>query len=570
MDFIEEKELNDYPKPVFIDELGEILSQMKQNVCKICKNDGIKGTGFFCKIPLSQNNKYIPVFIINNHVIDQDYLNNQKEIIIKLCDFNKIITHKINFNNSFKYTNKEYDITIIEIKEEKDNIYKFIELDENILDNTIGYVGNTIYTLHYPSNFGKDKVAVSFGILKNIFEDKKYNFRHFCSTEFGSSGAPILNSANNKIIGIHKMSSKTKQYNIGVFLKYPLKEFLNKYKQKGEKNESKNVSLGKILNKEQEHYNYQFAYGNENYINKPMYQYHEENFENKNYKTDKKWKININKNKSVEKIMGNPKFQAYNLNYKYENNYYINKLKQYLKKIFYGNPGPKEIEQLFLKLYHKGLVSDVILIQNEYDLNKSIDALKFICPNKNLSENWDKISKKWITAYHGTKMDYLESILEYGLQLPGTKLKNGTYVSQPKDIPFTDNVLGIKNWEKAIFASPNILYALDRRYSSSVHASKVKNYFPLGVEYSGDGCDLRFVLIVKIKPNSFTKHKSKIIAKFHKHHLFFIDEELNVDDTYRITSEKDIIVTSFLFLKYFVWSGGEKKYSEAIYKALKE
>ena len=31
------------------------------------------------------------------------------------------------------------------------------------------------------------------------------------------------------------MSSKTKQYNIGVFLKYPLKEFLDKYKQKGEK-----------------------------------------------------------------------------------------------------------------------------------------------------------------------------------------------------------------------------------------------------------------------------------------------------------------------------------------------
>ena len=269
--------------------------------------------------------------------------------------------------------------------------------------------------------------------------------------------------------------------------------------------------------------------------------------------------------------MENPKFQAYNLNYKYENNYYINKLKQYLKK-FFRYDAPKEIEQLFLKLYHKGLVSDVILIQNEYKTNRNINALKFICPNKNLPENWDKITKKWITAYHGTKMDYLESILEYGLQLPGTKLKNGTYVPQPKDIPFTDNVLGIKNWEKAIFASPNILYALDRRYSSSVHASKVKNYFPLGVEYDGisDVHDLRFILIVKIKPNSFTKHKSKIIAKFHQHHCIFIDKELNIDDTYRITSEKDIIVTSFLFLKYFVWNGEEKAYSEAIYKALKE
>ena len=40
----------------------------------------------------------------------------------------------------------------------------------------------------------------------------------------GSSGSPILNINNNKIIGIHKEG--TKQYNKGTFLNYPIKEFI--------------------------------------------------------------------------------------------------------------------------------------------------------------------------------------------------------------------------------------------------------------------------------------------------------------------------------------------------------
>ena len=42
-------------------------------------------------------------------------------------------------------------------------------------------------------------MSVSFGIIENIYEDKKYNFIHKCSTEGGSSGSPIL-SLNNKVL----------------------------------------------------------------------------------------------------------------------------------------------------------------------------------------------------------------------------------------------------------------------------------------------------------------------------------------------------------------------------------
>ena len=229
MEFIKEKKLTDYPNPVFINQNEEILRQMKNSICKICNKDGSKGTGFFCKISLSDK-EYINAFITNNHVINEKYLENEKEITIKINKGKNIIVDKIQYSNdTFKYTNKEYDITIIEIN--KNDNYQFLELDENILDDYKGYIGNSIYILHYPNNFDEIKAAVSFGILKSNFEDKKYNFKHFCCTEFGSSGAPILHLENNKIIGIHKEADKNKQYNIGAFLYEPLKEIINKYRE---------------------------------------------------------------------------------------------------------------------------------------------------------------------------------------------------------------------------------------------------------------------------------------------------------------------------------------------------
>ena len=64
-------------------------------------------------------------------------------------------------------------------------------------------------------------------ILNRIYEDKKYNFNHKCSTKGGSSGSPILN-INNKVIGIHKEGYNNK-YNKGLFLNYPIKKFSNHF-----------------------------------------------------------------------------------------------------------------------------------------------------------------------------------------------------------------------------------------------------------------------------------------------------------------------------------------------------
>jgi len=45
---------------------------MEKNVCKIYMNNGIKGTGFFCKIPYKGSyDSSLSVLITNNHIIDE-------------------------------------------------------------------------------------------------------------------------------------------------------------------------------------------------------------------------------------------------------------------------------------------------------------------------------------------------------------------------------------------------------------------------------------------------------------------------------------------------------------------
>ena len=216
--------LRGYPNVISYECTKKIMEQMSKNICKI-KIGEEQGTGFFCKIPFPDINNMLSVFITNNHIINDKILyKNNSKININIEEENEI--KEINLNNRIKYTNKEYDITIIEIKEE-DNINNYLELDEIIINDIINninknkiYINETIYIIQYPEN----KLSVSYGILDNIYEDKKYNFKHKCNTKGGSSGSPILN-INNKIIGIHKEGYNNK-YNKGTFLNYPIKEFI--------------------------------------------------------------------------------------------------------------------------------------------------------------------------------------------------------------------------------------------------------------------------------------------------------------------------------------------------------
>ena len=175
MEYQPEAKLEDYPKWVSLEMTEEIVKQMKTKICKIYLKNGKKGTGFFCSISI-QNKNEINVLITNNQVIDEKVIK-EKEII-KISINNEPID--LNLSDRIIYTNKGYDITIIEIKEDDKIKCNYFEYKDNNINEE--NIKNTMYILHYP---GDENVSVSYGIINNINLYKEYEFIHHCSTDNG-------------------------------------------------------------------------------------------------------------------------------------------------------------------------------------------------------------------------------------------------------------------------------------------------------------------------------------------------------------------------------------------------
>jgi V8-like Glu-specific endopeptidase len=210
---------------------------MKNSVCKIKCKVG-HGTGFFCLIPYPSKLKPFPLLITNNHVLDEEDIENNQ--IIEFSINNDSIKKKIVIDDLRKtYTSKEFDVTFIEVREEDNlNFNSFLEIDYNIFEELSNekYKQKSIYLLHYPHS---EKVIYSIGVIKFI-EDDNYTIRHFCYSEGGSSGGPLLNLSNFKVIGMHKGSKETINMNVGTLIKAPIDEFNKKGINKGDIYKKKN------------------------------------------------------------------------------------------------------------------------------------------------------------------------------------------------------------------------------------------------------------------------------------------------------------------------------------------
>ena len=117
--------------------------------------------------------------------------------------------------------NKDYDVTIIEIKPEMDNINNFLELDDNLFKENWNEIYNKskVYLICY----GKEnKMDLYYGDIKDIENENIY---HISDTESGSGGCPILSLSSLSVIGIH-LGRTPHEYKRGVLLNFPLKEFM--------------------------------------------------------------------------------------------------------------------------------------------------------------------------------------------------------------------------------------------------------------------------------------------------------------------------------------------------------
>ena len=153
------------------------------------------------------------------------------------------------------YTNKIFDITIIEINPIEYNLklHDFLELDLK-LEKEENYIlayfrGKSIYLLQYDVG---ENISVSYSLIKEITDD--YRIKYFADTNMGSSGSPILNLRTQKIIGVH-ISNRRDKYaiNTGILLNIPINEFINKNKDylnswSLHHNYNKNINKDKINN----------------------------------------------------------------------------------------------------------------------------------------------------------------------------------------------------------------------------------------------------------------------------------------------------------------------------------
>ena len=431
--FIEEKYIEKSPNPITIEGTENILHQMKNCICKIINNDGNKGTGFFCRVPYKD--KLLPVLITNNHVINENYLENNIKIELTLNDGKKDVIIDLD-KSRIKFTNKELDVTFIEIKSKQDKIYNFLDIDENINTELGNYYNNkSIYVLHYPKG---TSVNVSYGLSHRINE---YNINHLCSTEVGSSGSPILLLDTFRVIGIHKGTPRNSnsKFNLGTLIKFAIQLFNkendinnNKYiknnynnevYKRNKNNQMKNNIIGDGINN--------MAKNNIQIMN---------NDNNVNYEIDKDLNnsnsliYNQNINNIQENLMMNNNINGIN-NMNSQNNMNISMSGQYNQNYMinnnYNNLMKKEINNINLMNNKYNMIGSnqmnynqtLIRLYKEFDLCKKDIYLPQIVSNFELMN--DNIFQWRVTMFGPKNTPYENGLFKILITFPFNYPKNG-------------------------------------------------------------------------------------------------------------------------------------------------
>ena len=169
-----------------LDSIVEFAPQVKTSICEIIIPNGGFGSGFFCKIPYTENdNLLLPVLITCNHVLNRDSIITKD---VKIVIDGELKT--IPLQQRKKWTDKDLDFTCIEIKEIEDNIHTFFNLDYIVLNYNYSnncYLRKKVFI--YGINENDKKIAFSNGLVK---ECRSNCFAYSCNTYPGCSGGSLL------------------------------------------------------------------------------------------------------------------------------------------------------------------------------------------------------------------------------------------------------------------------------------------------------------------------------------------------------------------------------------------
>ena len=200
---------SEYLTPVSYESTKTIIEAMEKCICKISYKNQSIGIGFFCKIQLAGQKEPLKYLITNNHILNEKILNkdnkcNEQISIVTRYEQNKPKNIQLNQKARMSLCNNKLGITMIEIKD-SDNIKYFLETDTNNLNKPQKYynINKQVYMIHNNDN----NIYVSYGIINNEYAKSNY-FMHTCNSFQGSSGFPIINIENHKVIGINKENNR--------------------------------------------------------------------------------------------------------------------------------------------------------------------------------------------------------------------------------------------------------------------------------------------------------------------------------------------------------------------------
>ena len=322
-----EKKIGGAPSSIKIDSLKIIIKQSEKSICKIKCKDGGCGTGFFSLIPFPDQTMRLRTLMTNYHILNKSDVEMGKKIEFSVNNDNKKFNIIIDSKRKV-YSNKTYDITIIELKKEdgiKDDSY--LEIDEQIFEKKgiQEFIHKSVYLLHYPNG---EKAENSQGEIKSMALDG-YNIQHLCSSSNGSSGSPILFFENHKVMGIHKGGEKKDvNWNLGTLLRLPIEKFNEKFINKdNEEKEKQNLNINDNENNEYKNYkikdNKNITNVNENkniIIN--ISKKEENNIKNDEKNENENKNIIINISKKEENNFKNEEINKNENNNNINNNYY--------------------------------------------------------------------------------------------------------------------------------------------------------------------------------------------------------------------------------------------------------
>ena len=189
-----------------------LLKNTKELEKSICKIDEI-GTGFLCLIPIPNQDHSLKVLMTCYHLLND--LKKRNKIKLTFESGKEIL---LSFDESrIIYKNEENDILFIDLKDKEFYLDNFLIIDKDIYEGKEFdkiYKNASIYIIHYP----KGRIVYSFDSKPKF--DEMNNIFHHCPTEKGSSGAPIMNLNNHRVIGIHIGNSLN--YQIGKVINFPI------------------------------------------------------------------------------------------------------------------------------------------------------------------------------------------------------------------------------------------------------------------------------------------------------------------------------------------------------------